>query len=329
MIVEECVASSVLGIGQLLDFWERKVRGRAADVDAWVRDRTLLAGLRLNLLETYRYLAAQPAFGEFEGWVVERNGGSIPEARLDRLRSALRGEAVGPEVSLDGVEGLSETDLQHWDEHGYVVLRQAVTEGSAEAAELAIYRHLGMDRDDPESWYSQELGHTIWVPLLHDPAIEANRRSARMMKAFAQLWGREDMWVTVDQAGLNPPEREGWMFPGPHLHWDTTLAEPHHFGVQGILYLADVAEDQGAFCCVPGFHRTLKEWLAGVPDGVDSREFASQTLRMKPIAAKRGDAVLWHQSLPHGSSPNRAAKPRVVQYISMSPSTWPHNPEWK
>jgi len=110
----------------------------------------------------------------------------------------------------------------------------------------------------------------------------------------------------VDQAGLNPPERPGWPFPGPHLHWDTTLATPHYFGVQGILYLVDVAEDQGAISCVPGFHKILDAWLKELPPGADARTVAKATLEMKPIAASAGDLVLWHHALPHGSSPNHA-----------------------
>jgi hypothetical protein len=39
--------------------------------------------------------------------------------------------------------------------------------------------------------------------------------------------------------------------------------------------------------------------------------------------------VLWHQSLPHGSSPNRGDKPRVVQYITLKPTRWEYAPEWK
>ena len=249
---------------------------------------------------------------------------------LDRLRQALAGKRVGSEGGcLDDVEGLSEADLAHWDEHGYVVLKGAVSKENAEAAELAIYEFLGMDREDAESWYKETLGHSIWVSLLRHPAFWANRRSPRMVKAFAQLWGREDLWVTVDQGGLNPPERPGWEFPGPRLHWDTTLAEPHYLDVLGILYLADTAAEQGAFSCVPGFHKTLKGWLDGLPEGVEPRSEALRTLTMKPIAAERGDMVLWHTSLPHGSSPNRGTRPRVAQYISMRPTRWLHNTEWR
>ena len=31
---------------------------------------------------------------------------------------------------------------------------------------------------------------------------------------------------TADRAGFNPPERPGWRFPGPHLHWDSSIAPP-------------------------------------------------------------------------------------------------------
>jgi len=325
------MAAQGLGIEYLRTYLEGvldpvKAGGREQDLDA-----TLLAGLRLNVLETSRYLhETRPTLEEFEGWILERNGGAVEAAALDRLRRALAGEIVGSEVGcLDGVEGLSEADLAHWDEHGYVVLKGAVSEENAEAAELAIYEYLGMDREDEESWYTETLGHSIWVSLLRHPAFWVNRRSPRMVKAFAQLWGREDLWVTVDQGGLNPPERKGWEFPGPRLHWDTTLAEPHHLDVLGILYLADTPAEQGAFSCVPGFHKSLKGWLDGLPEGVEPRVEALRTLTMKPVAGKRGDMVLWHTSLPHGSSPNRGTRPRVAQYISMRPTRWLHNTEWR
>jgi len=320
-----------LGIEYLRTYLEGALDPAKAGGREWDLDATLLAGLRLNVLETSRFVnEKRPALAEFEGWILERNGGAIEVEALDRLRRALAGEMVGSEVgSLDDVVGLSEADLAHWDEHGYVVLRGAVSEAQAEAAELAIYEFLGMDREDAESWYRETLGHSIWVSMLRHPAFWANRRSPRMVKAFAQLWGREDLWVTVDQGGLNPPERPGWEFPGPHLHWDTTLAEPHHLDVLGILYLADTEEEQGAFSCVPGFHKTLKGWLDGLPEGVEPRSEALRTLRMRPIAGQRGDMVLWHTSLPHGSSPNRGTRPRVAQYISMRPTRWLHNTEWR
>src|ERR1700691_3665547 len=133
--------------------------------------------------------------------------------------------------------------------------------------------------------------------------------------------------MNVDQAGMNPPELPAWKFPGPHLHWDVSLAQPIPFGVQGILYLADVAADQGAFTCVPGFHRKIDSWLESLPEGAGPRAQALPDGAV-PIAGRAGDLVIWHQALPHGSSPNRAALPRIVQYLKMAPSHWKHNPVW-
>ena len=324
-------AATGLGIEALRTYWACACApGSAAPLPEDVA-KTLLAGLHLNVLETLRYLHhEQPTYAQFETWVCERQGGEWNEARLDRLRRALAGERVGAEVGrLDHVEGLGEDDLAHWHEHGYVILRQAISTQAAERAERAIYDFLGMDRDDPASWYRPSLGPSIWVPLLRHPALAANRLTPRIHKAHAQLWGRDDLWVTMDQGGFNPPERPQWQFPGPHLHWDATLAEPHQLGMQGILYLVDVSEEQGAFSCVPGLHRRLPQWLKTVPAGMTAQDYARRTLTMKPIAAQRGDMIIWHHLLPHGSSPNRAQRPRVAQYMSLHPTRFAYTAEWK
>ena len=318
-----------LGIEQLHRYWAcQEAPGSVAPLAQDVT-KTLLAGLRLNVLETLRYLHEQrPSFAQFEAWVMQRDGGLAP-ASIDRLRRALAGEAVGAEVGgLDHVDGLSADDLAHWHEHGYVILRNAIDLQAAEASELAVCDFLEVDRHDPASWYRKAHGHSIWVPLLRHPTLAANRRAARIHKAHAQLWGRDDLWVTIDQVGFNPPERDDWRFPGPHLHWDTTLAEPHCFNTQGILYLADVDEDQGAFSCVPGFHRHLPHWLKSVPAGEKVQDYARRTLSMQPIAAKRGDMIIWHHLLPHGSSPNRARLPRIVQYMSLHPTRYAYTEQW-
>ena len=159
----------------------------------------------------------------------------------------------------------------------------------------------------------QEIGTKLWVEKLHAFRRQELECGAKTLLSDLQ----------------NPPERPGWQFPGPNLHWDTTLAALRRFGIQGILYLAETEAAQGAFCCVPGFHKMLDAWLAALSEGVVPRAEALRTLRAKPIAAARGDLVLWHPSLPHGSSPNRATGPRVFQYMSMRPSRWAYNEEWR
>lgn len=328
-IVSESLPVSGLGLEYLQSYWRRILGLAGAGAGSADLDFTLLSGLRLSLHETLQFLHQQrPSFSAFEAWILERNSGAMDPPRLDRLRRALNGENVGPECDLDGVQGLTPEDLDHWNEHGYVVLRNAVSPEQAKAAEMAIYEYLGKSPHDLESWYWGQQKHTIWVSLLRHPAFWAIRNSRRIAKAFAQLWGKDDLWTSVDQGGFNPPERPDWPFPGPHLHWDTTLAEPHHFGVQGILYLADVTEDQGAFTCIPGFHKKLKPWLATLAPNEDPRKIILG-YKAKPIAASAGEMVIWHHHLPHGASPNRATRPRVVQYITLNPTRHAHHDAWK
>jgi hypothetical protein len=324
-----------LGIPYLFQYWQRKTALQtqpSVERGEWDLDNTLLAGLGLNLLETCRFLnpGNLPDFDRFEEWILATNGDGLDEARLQRLREALEGRPVGSPIgSLDGVPGLTAEELAHWEEHGYVVVHDAVPCATRDEAANAIYEFLGVDPANSETWYGNRFGHSIWVPLLRHPAFVANRHAPRLVKAFAQLWGREDLWPNVDQAGFNPPERAGWRFPGPHLHWDMTIAAPHCFGVQGILYLTDTPAEQGAFSCIPGFHRILPDWLRSLPASEDPRKAIFRHPDLMPIAGKAGDLVIWHQALPHCSSPNRGRNPRVAQYLTLRPTRWPYTAVWK
>jgi len=250
--------------------------------------------------------------------------GEVPALQVARINAAIAGEAYPPQVdaALARIDAqapvLSADDLAFWHEHGYVILHDAVPAETRAAALDAVLDRLGARLDDPESWYGRN--RSIMVQYFQHPAFDANRRSPRIHKAFAQLWGTADLWMTVDRVGFNPPERAGWRFPGPDLHWDTSLAQPMPLDMAGILYLVDTAPEQGAFTCVPGFHRRIGDWLKGLPAGADPRKENLHALGSKPIAARAGDLVIWNHALPHGSRANRGHMPRIVQYIAMYPT---------
>jgi Phytanoyl-CoA dioxygenase (PhyH) len=308
-----------LPIPHIERYWSRNLAPTSE-----IADKILLNGLQLGLEEATAYLTHNaPTLEQFESWILAINGGQLDPALVTRLNAAING-TLDPGTPTD--VALTPEDLDHWDRHGYVVLHDAVTPAQSQAAAQAIYGFMGVNPADPETWYNNPRGHSIWVPLLRHPAFRANRESPRIHAAFAQLWGRTDLWPTIDQGGFNPPARPGWSFPGPHLHWDVSIAPPVLFGTQGILYLTDTAADQGAFTCVPGFHRCLAKWLDDLPPDADPRD---QKLPAVPIAGCAGDLIIWHQALPHGSSPNRSPRPRVAQYINLLPSRWEVNPVWR
>ena len=83
----------------------------------------------------------------------------------------------------------------------------------------------------------------------------------------------------------------------------------------GILYLIDTAPEQGAFTCVPGFHRRIADWLASLPPGADPSP-AGPACPRSP-AGRAGDLVIWNDALPHGLSRlnHRLTCLCIVQYI--------------
>lgn len=316
-----------LGVPHLRRLWSSAMAARYGHAGQRagesLLDRLVLDALGLGLHQTWDYLLREaPAFEAFEAWIVA-TAGRPDERSVRRLRTLI---ADAPRMRavdgwLEAIETappvLDAADLEQWAEHGYVVLADAITPEEREAAAEAILRHVGAMPDEPESWYRYGGRHGIMVALIQHTALDAVRRSPRVHKAFAQLWGTADLWASADRCGFHPPQCPGYPFPGPDLHWDMDFGEPLRFGTQGILYLTDTPANQGALTVVPGFHRRLPDWLAALAPGVDPQQQDLHALGPRPIAGKAGDLVIWHQWLPHGASPNAGMHPRIVQYVNL------------
>ena len=54
--------------------------------------------------------------------------------------------------------------------------------------------------------------------------------------------------------------------------------------MQGILYLNDTPDNQGAFTCVPGFHLKLWQWMDGLPEDAKLRELCARSAMTRPLA---------------------------------------------
>ncbi len=332
-------ATGALGIYQLKRLWSRAMAARLGrSAPATMHDRHLdylvIHASGVGLEQAMQYLLREaPSFEEFERWIVAMTGGVEPE-RIARINAAVAGRDPPPETArfFAAVEAskpvLSASDLSFWQEHGYVVLHEAVSLATRDAAAQAIWEHLGAREDDPQTWYATENDHGIMVQYFQHPTFETIRHSPRIHKAFAQLWATADLWATTDRVGFNPPERQDFKFPGPHLHWDVSVKTPIPFTTAGILYLTDTPPEQGAFTLVPGFQRWGEDWLKALPAGADPRRQDLYALGPCAIGGKAGDLIIWHQALPHGASPNRGTRPRMVQYVNMFPAHFEEHEEW-
>jgi ectoine hydroxylase-related dioxygenase (phytanoyl-CoA dioxygenase family) len=287
----------------LYSLWQRSQPGNDnPDVqgnEVWERAIMLVEQLGRGMEETVRYLYAErPAFPQFVVWVKANATAEKEEERLEQ-------------------DVLTAEDIDFWNANGYLVLRNAVTQEQAADAATAIWQHLGASQADPQTWYK---GHEdlrgLMLTFYHHPALEANRRSPRIRRAYEQLYGTEDIHRNRDKVSFNPPENGSYHFLGSSLHWDVSLQLPIPFRLQGLLYLTDTHADNGAFHCVPGFHNAIGNWMDNLPVNADPRAEALKTLQPIPVTGNAGDFVIWHQALPHCATPNRGATPRLVQYFT-------------
>lgn len=222
---------------------------------------------------------------------------------------------------------LSDQDMEFWEANGYVIVHDAVPPENLKAVIEAIWEFQEMSPDDPQTWYREperknemvELNRSGMVELYHHQALWDNRQYPRVHGAFADIWGTEKLWVTIDRANLNVPAKPEWDFKG-FIHWDIdTGLDPVPFEVQGVLSLTDTTPDQGGFQCVPGFPKQFHEWVKTQPADRDTWRPDISGLDIQHIETRAGDLLIWNSLLPHGTGRNNSDRPRLAQYISMFP----------
>ena len=222
---------------------------------------------------------------------------------------------------------LSPQDWEQWITLGYVIVRQAVPADNVERLTEALFAFEDMDPADQTTWYksdapSQRLpGHSGLVEIYNHQAMWDNRQTPRLYDAFVDVWDTTDLWVVIDFANVNPPNRGTREFEG-FVHWDVdTSRRPLPISCQGVLSLSAGDEEIGGFQCVPGIFEKLDGWLAQQPA---DRDPMTPDLTGHEIVTPRvdpGDLIIFNSLLPHGVRPNRSAdRVRMAQYISMSPA---------
>lgn len=294
--------------------------------------RPLLDTLGLGLEQTMTHLGRErPGREAFAAWIVATAGPPDPD-RLARWHAWVDGRPVPPVEAahqaavMDADPVFTADDLVRWERDGVIVLREAITGDEAAALADHLWTTIDADPGDRSTWSRARAGG-IMIGCYQHPAMEVPRRSARVAKGFAQLYGHADLVASVDRLSFNPPEGDGYVFPGPHLHWDESLAPPMPFETQGILYLTDTTADQGALQVVPGFHHRLADgWREGC-GGADPRT-VDLSAEAVAVPAAGGDLVIWRQEIPHGASANRSDRPRLAQYVNRYPMRWPDDRPW-
>ena len=224
---------------------------------------------------------------------------------------------------------LSEADWSHWTTRGFVVVPDAVPAEQIERLIALLWEFEEKDPEDPSTWtrtdrrahQMKELGNTGMVEIYNHQYLWDNRQHPRVYDAFVDIWDREDLWVTIDRANLNTPNRNERQFDG-FIHWDVdSSADPLPVNVQGVLSLVDTDPEVGGFQCVPELFRTFEKWVREQPADRDPFHPDVTGFELEFVPLKAGDLLIWNSLLAHGIKPNRSAdRARIAQYISMYPA---------
>src|SRR5579862_4300018 len=207
---------------------------------------------------------------------------------------------------------LSAEDWRHWTTFGYVVVPNAVPAQNIEHLKATLWEFQEMDPADPSTWEKSqlrdhlmpELNNSGMVEIYNHQSLWDNRQQPRVYNAFVDVWDREDLWVTIDRANLNPPNRGVRAFDG-FIHWDCdTKLRPLSVNVQGVLSLMDTDPEVGGFQCVPELFRTFESWVETQPP--DRQAFFPDTkgFEIKFVPLHAGDLLIWNTLLAHGIKPN-------------------------
>ena len=208
---------------------------------------------------------------------------------------------------------------------GYVIVPNAVPGELLDAVVDDVWRHVGADRGDRESWYKPGIvAPTGMVEMYHYQSMWNTRQHPGLHDTFAEVHGTEKLWVSIDRTNLKPPadprhpehDHKGF------IHWDTDTSKypAIPFRVQGVLALTDTAADMGGFQCVPEIYGELDAWIARQPADRDPRRPVIDGYTITRLAMNAGDLVIWTTLLPHGNGHNVSPRPRLAQYITMNPA---------
>lgn len=224
---------------------------------------------------------------------------------------------------------LSKDDFKHWQTYGFVVVRQAVPAANVEALKQLLWEFQEMKPNDVSTWNAaqlrnhamKELNNSGMVEIYNHQTLWNNRQEQRVYDAFVDIWDDEKLWVTIDRANLNTPNKGGRAFTGfIHTDVDTTL-DPLPVNVQGVLSLVDVDTEIGGFQCVPELFRNFEAWKKAQPEGRDGFAPNIEGFDVYPVPMTAGDLMIFNSLLAHGIRPNTSTdKARMAQYISMTPA---------
>lgn len=218
---------------------------------------------------------------------------------------------------------LSDAEVEHFVEFGYLVLRGCFPAAVVEEWAGRAFERLGCDRNDPATW---KVERTHMPSMLE---VEVEQFAPKLWGAICDLLGgaeriqRTRMWDSfivnfcegADRPWEEPsPKVRGWHKDGDNFrHF---LDSPEH-ALQVLTVWTDTGPRGGgtflATDSVPVVARYLAERPGGLlPHEFDFRQLIGQCREFVELRSAAGDVVLVHPFVLHTASQNHLKAPRVI-----------------
>lgn len=209
-------------------------------------------------------------------------------------------------------------DKAFFKEHGYLIVRGALTQDAIDAALDKVWESLEEDRNDPVSWIRK--GYRT-APIGGEDVIRGTLYGNNVYAMAEELVG-EGKLNTGGGAGPHinfpDPDKE-WREPMGHLDGYHTPTNGVPKGVVGsftlgaTLYLEKVEKQGGGFTIWPGSHRVWAEYfryhdLDSLPGGIAPFDLGPS----HEFTGEAGDVCFWHHQMSHTAGPNCGRRVRIA-----------------
>lgn len=236
----------------------------------------------------------------------------------------------------DGATDRFDVSDERWREHltakGYVVIAQVMGAAQLVATRDAIWDGIeqtapGVSRADARSWHQWRLdrrGFLLQSAVAQGVGAWGVRSLPRVRSAFEQIWGTEDLIVSMDAviawrpwwveaaADVEGGGGNSWRPQTEGLHLDQNPFDKEGLSsVQGMVPLHDVTALTGGLEVVPRSHlpEAKAELKRRFPDLAGAGDWCPGLSRLYPpwgknkpqlVTARAGDLVLWDSRTVHG-----------------------------
>jgi hypothetical protein len=147
------------------------------------------------------------------------------------------------------------------------------------------------------------------------------RQLPSLHRLWSTLWGRDELFVSLDMVRFTPPWRQGSPAKPLPIHWDHNPHDRSLRAFQGLVALRETAPGQGGFRCVPALYRDRTRWPTEPVERNGRSEWLPEVAdeEIVEVPADKGDLVVWDSLLPHANSENASPRPRLAFYVQMFP----------